>query len=106
MTDQDNDTPPASPSWMQSQEPKVAEFKPAKPRKSRRTKAQMAESRASAPPIAGVVVAVDDDTVRVAPTDYETVHHETYTARDLARDYGPLAVGVLALIVAIAALLR
>lgn len=76
-------TSPASPSWMQSQQPKPLlkseDRQTPKPRKPRRTRAQIAEAKAasvtitrtdgnSGPlPIAGVVVAVDDDTVRLAP---------------------------------------
>lgn len=102
MSDEENTTP-ASPAWMQTQAPKVETEKPSKSRRPRRTKAQMAESRA---PIAGTVVEIVDNETVTPCIDYETAHSEPISAHDLVRAYGPLAVSVLALITAVTALLR
>ncbi len=125
MSTEENDAPAtggvsASPSWMATQAPKAVPLMPStsqdvtplpKSRRPRRTKAQMLADAAARPDaqIAGtvngeIVSLVDDHTVRAAEnyppplTWYERNHVLTRHA--------PLAVGVLALIVACFALAR
>ncbi len=119
---EEKETVPTAPAWMASQTPKTDTMPPAsgekKARKPRRTKEQMLADAAARPDaqIAGtvdgaIVHRVDDHTVRAAEdcarsaaVDFEKRFGIKPTPRLV--DHAPLAVGVLALIVAVFALAR
>lgn len=102
MSDEESkDTPAvAVPAWVNSQPAK--ESTPPKAKRTRRTKAQMAEARASTPPVAGVVVAVDDHTVAPAPEEKSMA----YTPKSYAATYLPIVISLIALACAVHAHLR
>lgn len=73
MSTEENDTPPASPSWMQSQQPKT-ETAPPKSRKPRRTKAQMAEAKA--------LSNLGAESVLMTPAEYTQIDDHTIQLRE------------------------
>jgi hypothetical protein len=116
MSEEKIEGPPAPP-WMQSQQ--AADTTPPtekKSRRPRRTKAQMladADARPDARPPTSIatLMAAEDTADAVARDLFVAPKSRMYeqapsTWGDLAMAHGPLAVGVLALIVAVFALLK
>lgn len=98
MSDEEKTPTNSTPGWMQSQA--TPETVAPKSKRTRRTKAQMAEARASSPPAA---VAAAEDTRDAVVADIEGVEMRPRPEIEFIRRHHPLFIAIVALLVACAA---
>lgn len=104
MSDEENKmTPQATPAWMQTQAEKAESLAP-KSKRTRRTRAQMAEARASDPPPA--VAAAIEDTRDAVAADLNAIRPRPRPEIEFIRRHHPTFIAIVALAISCAAYAR